>query len=286
MRRKFVVDTENVGTFVTNWNFKDLLSPMVRKQIEDGIRSKYCRKIMPLTQAALRTMEATLDLEGVREKIEVLYPAIKVDENRKNSHGNIRILFVGNNFFIKGGRELVSAFKVLKRKYDVELLIVSEEAHSRNLPTQAGVTVYPSLPRKQLLAEFYPNVDIFCVPTYADSFGFVFLEAKAASLPIVTTNHFHMSEIVEEWKTGLMIESPISCWKKDYTYDFEWQNKLTDPFPKSVAELVEKLSILIEDRPLRESMGDCGREEVETGKFSVGVRNQKLSEIYQEALYS
>jgi glycosyltransferase involved in cell wall biosynthesis len=287
MRRKFVADTENVGTFITNWNFKNLALPSIRKQIEDGIKSTYCKKITPLTKAAQQTMEAVLDLSQVRNKIEVVYPAIRtMPTGERKKREQIRILFIGNDFQIKGGREVVEAFSVLRPKYDVELVIVSQEAYSRKLRTQEGVTILPSLSREILLSDWYPNSDIFCLPTYADSFGFVFLEAKAAGLPIVSTNHFHMPEIVQDGESGFLIKSPLSCWKSDFTYNPDWRDMLSHHFPEAVSELVQKLSILIEDTSLRRRLGEVGKQEVENGRFSINTRNKQLGKIYREALES
>ena len=286
MRRKFVADTENIGTFVTNWNFKDLSSPLIRKQIEDSIRSKYCKKIMPLTKAAQHTMEAALDLSGLREKIEVVYPAIRPMQSvKRNPRSKTRILFIGNDFLIKGGREVIEAFHLLRKKYDVELVIVSQEAYSRNFGTQEDVTILPSLTPKSCLRSGIPT-QTSSASLLTDSFGFVFLEAKAAGLPIVSTNHFHLPEIVEDWKSGLLIKTPISCWKTDFTYNPEWRNALTQPFPVTVSELVEKLSLLIEDTSLRRRLGEVGKQEVESGRFSLETRNKKLGKIYLEAVES
>ena len=103
-------------------------------------------------------MEAVLDLSQVRNKIEVVYPAIRtMPTGERKKREKIRILFIGNDFQIKGGREVVEAFSVLRAKYDVELVIVSQEAYSRNLRTQEGVTILPSLSREILLRDLYPN---------------------------------------------------------------------------------------------------------------------------------
>jgi len=284
MRRRFVADTENVGTFISGWRFEDLHSPHIRRAIEKSIRSKYCKKIMPLTCAARRTMEAVFNLQGVEEKIEVVYPAIRPLEADIREHDHeTRILFVGNDFLIKGGRELLEAFRVIDGKYDAKLVIVSQEAY-RNLRPGRNIEVFPYIPRKELLSKFYSNADIFCLPTYADSFAFVFLEAKAAGLPIISTTHFHVPEIVEDWKSGLLIKAPISCWKSNLTFDIGWYDRLRNSrFPEAVSELAEKLSILIEDTSLRRKMGNEGRREVMEGRFSMEVRNRKLKEIYTEA---
>ena len=51
-----------------------------------------------------------------------------------------------------------------------------------------------------------------------------------------------------------------------------------------VAErLSKKISILIEDNELRRKMGRNARREIETGKFSIKKRNEKLKKIFDEA---
>ena len=54
--------------------------------------------------------------------------------------------------------------------------------------------------------------------------------------------------------------------------------------PEIVKQLVEKLSILIENKKLREKMGKEGRKMIEEGKLSIKERNKKLKKIYEEAL--
>ncbi len=284
MRRKFVADTENVGTFVADWKFHDLASPSIRKKIEESIRSRYCRKIMPLTQAAERTMKAVLDLHGVEKKLEVVYPATRpLPSSLEKNVERVTILFVGHNFTIKGGRELLDAFRSIRFRYNVKLVIISEEAY-RTISPEEKVEIYPSQPRGKIISDFFPQADIFCMPTYSDSFGFVFLEAKAFGLPIVSTTHFHLPEIVEDGKSGFLIETPVSCWNTDYTYNHLWLQTLEKgEFSSFVTELGEKLSTLIEDSRLRREMGEAGKREVLDGRFSLEKRNNKLRMIYVDA---
>ena len=47
--------------------------------------------------------------------------------------------------------------------------------------------------------------------------------------------------------------------------------------------MVEKVSLLIEDRELRRNMGRAGRWEIEEGKFCLEKRNKKLKRIFDEA---
>ncbi len=51
-----------------------------------------------------------------------------------------------------------------------------------------------------------------------------------------------------------------------------------------VKDLADKIGILIENATLRHRMGRAARKEIETGKFSIKRRNEKLKEIFEEAL--
>jgi len=58
------------------------------------------------------------------------------------------------------------------------------------------------------------------------------------------------------------------------------------PHPEIIKQIVEKLSILIENKRLREKMGENGRKmiEDENGKFSISKRNRQLRKIYEYTL--
>jgi glycosyltransferase involved in cell wall biosynthesis len=57
---------------------------------------------------------------------------------------------------------------------------------------------------KALIAE-YRNASVFALPTSQEGFGIVFLEAMAASLPIVAGNAAAVPEVVRDGVTGILI---------------------------------------------------------------------------------
>jgi len=64
----------------------------------------------------------------------------------------------------------------------------------------------------------------------------------------------------------------------------QWKDASLSTDPKVIAELVEKMSLLIENRGLRRKLGRAARQEVEIGRHSIKYRNQKLKEIFDEAI--
>ena len=97
--------------------------------------------------------------------------------------------------------------------------------------------------------------------------------------------------MVEDGRTGFVIgksekvpyytENFIPNW--DYYPNSRFMKAINTSDPKVVEALVKKTSILIEDETLRRTMGKAGRQEIETGKFSIDERNRKLKRIFDEA---
>jgi glycosyltransferase involved in cell wall biosynthesis len=56
------------------------------------------------------------------------------------------------------------------------------------------------------LDRYYQEASVFCLPTYLEPFGIVFIEAMTAHLPIVATRVGAIPDFVEEGKNGWMVE--------------------------------------------------------------------------------
>jgi glycosyltransferase involved in cell wall biosynthesis len=127
------------------------------------------------------------------------------------------------------------------------------------------------------------------MPTHTDNYGVVFLEAMSAGLPIIGTTSFTVPELIEDGKNGFLIKSPYS-WeeyllKKGFAQK-RFTRDITHDHPEIVSQLVEKISLLVENKKLREKMGKESRKmiEDENGKFSITRRNKQLKKIYEETL--
>jgi glycosyltransferase involved in cell wall biosynthesis len=85
-------------------------------------------------------------------------------------------------------------------------------------------------------ARKYLNIfDIFTAPSLKEGFGWAILEATAAGLPIAATNVGGIPEIIEDKKTGLLVN------------------------PANHIELTEALKKLIEDKNLRKRLGQAAQ---------------------------
>jgi glycosyltransferase involved in cell wall biosynthesis len=117
----------------------------------------------------------------------------------------------------------------------------SDRSRLEILATQLGVreSVHFSgfISDEELRAEF-ARCTLYVMPSAKEGFGFVFIEAMAYGKPVVAARAGATPEVVEDGKTGFLVEYG------------------------SVLQLVEVISLLLNDEELRFKMGLLGRETV------------------------
>jgi len=184
------------------------------------------------------------------------------------------LLFTGRYFFQKGGLHALEVMDRLTKKYkNVRAIFISDvpkkilDKYSKNKKIEfSGLVSF-----EKIIKEIYPKSDIYVYPGYTDSLGFTFIEAQACGIPVVTVDGYARKEVVQDGKTGFII--PL---KEEIDY-----NKLDEYIIK---KLEEKVSLLIENKKLREKMALEGKKIIKDGKFSIKERNKKLKRIYEEAI--
>jgi glycosyltransferase involved in cell wall biosynthesis len=119
-----------------------------------------------------------------------------------NDYAHPVILFVGLDWKRKGGPDLVEAFKIVRETLPEARLTIVGANPDLQVP---GCTVIGKIPPEQL-DRYYQEASLFCLPTYLEPFGIVFIEAMAAHLPIVATRVGAIPDFVEEGRNGIMVE--------------------------------------------------------------------------------
>lgn len=116
-----------------------------------------------------------------------------------------RILFVGKDFKRKGGFITYNAFKLLREGgKDVELYVVGPSKNPIANPIE-GYHFIGQIPFSEE-AEYYNMCDVFCLPSYFEAYGLVFVEALAFGLPCIGRNCYEMPYFIQEGETGLLLE--------------------------------------------------------------------------------
>jgi glycosyltransferase involved in cell wall biosynthesis len=117
-----------------------------------------------------------------------------------------RLLFVGGDFYRKGGDLVVAALAVLRREHDPQITLTVAGPQAWPLPGTPpdGVRFLGSLPPEEV-APLYDSHDLFVMPSRREPFGLVFAEALARGMPCVARDAFAMPDIITPGVSGALI---------------------------------------------------------------------------------
>jgi glycosyltransferase involved in cell wall biosynthesis len=120
--------------------------------------------------------------------------------------GRLRVLYVGALSFRKGLRDLLGAAELLSGDSVEFTLVGPRMAETERLLATAGANVRLLAKRPQAeLPEAYAAADLFVFPSIEDGFGMVLTQAKAAGLPIITTDNCAGSDLVTDGRDGWIV---------------------------------------------------------------------------------
>ena len=136
----------------------------------------------------------------------------------------LRFIFVGRDFFRKGGYECVKAFtEIVNQGFDAELIIVSQlttydypnPAPKENLEhaiklikdSQDKIKLFNELNNQEVLA-LISKSHVGLLPTYNDSYGYSVLEFFSYGCPVITTSILALSEINHQDR-GWLVDMPL-----------------------------------------------------------------------------
>ena len=270
LNKPWVADIEMIGSMAIS----GIRSENGRNEVKKILMRTNCKKIMPWTEVLEKKF---LELfPEVKDKVEVVYPAVPVVKNlKRGEHKNLRIIFIARYFDIKGGHIALEVLERLRKKYGTEGIVVAD------IPTELKykypeLKTYDLMPQKKLF-ELMKKSDMFLYPASFDTFGFALIEAMSFGLiplTICTPNSISRREIIDNERTGLIINLEKNLSSKGIG-DFE---------EKFISDFVEKIGSLITNKNLRKKISRNCLKEIQSGKFSIKQRNEKLKRIYEEAV--
>jgi glycosyltransferase involved in cell wall biosynthesis len=284
--KPWLTNIEGIGSFA-NHNPRQLLSARYRRAVERIIYSENCKKILPYSEAATKSMFKFFP--DLKKKTEVMYLPIEPQKFKRKKSEKVRLIFVGIRFFMKGGHLVLKAFEQLRKSHDIELTMISDVPKEYKEKYVAAKYVYP-VDHKDIW-KFYTDSDIFVFPSHFDGYGAVLMEAMSSGLPVVSVDAFAIPEIIKDGKNGLLVHTDgqtigdyldrgISPTEEDMV-------RCMTSIPnedKLLADLVEKIKALVESKSMRDRMGRNSLRDVSRGRFSIKTGNKVLKRIYEEAL--
>jgi glycosyltransferase involved in cell wall biosynthesis len=198
----------------------------------------------------------------------------------RQDDGKIRVLYVGHISKAKGALDLMAAIPlVLARHPQTHFQFAGDLLYrERNItfidnPHDLEAAIYNLLKRNEIRESVellgiikgkeklktFVQADIFILPSYSEGFGFVILEAMLAGKAVVATPVGALPEVFEHERHLLYVQ------------------------PGDVQGIAAAINRLIEDEPLRTSLGKAAREIVQK-RFNLEQLAERMDLVLRNVL--
>ena len=285
-------------------------NPSFIERVKKSLLDPSCCAVMPMNRTISQSLlERIPEAAGKVEVVEPALPAERAEPRELDSSRPLRLLFVGNHYWMKGGELALASWELLCREVPVELTIVcsslpddvraryADEKSIRLLPEATGgmgrLGERLGLPYRQGMAgehirELFEWADIFFLPEWMDSLA-VYLEAKAHGLPVVASRAAYAAELVGHGETGALVPIPYtvmgngagSQWNSVEDFVKLIRTVDVEPLARSFADAI---AAYWHDPERYRMHSAAALAEVATGRFSLEQRNRKLRKIYSRAI--
>jgi hypothetical protein len=271
--------------------------PIVKTLLE----SDSCKAILTHVRSTARMVPTLFGSETIRKKVCYTPLGVKVPARWQRHDGpgegeTLNLLFINSwcqvpeNFYVRGGLDVLEAFATLHERYPQLRLTLRTalpplDPHYHRILEQGWVRVInrflPPAEMDALLAESH----IFLLPA-ARIHVVSLLQAMSYGLAVVTSDGWGIEEYVSHERNGLVVKGRYGkvSWaderagllREDY-------DPMQTPEPEVVSGLVDAVSRLVEDRDLRRRLGRAARRDVET-TYNLERWNRGVKEALDRAL--
>ncbi len=203
---------------------------------------------------------------GTKKLIHVIPNCIQDEKQVMVEKKKNQFMYLGRLVFYKNVDIILRSFKIIIQKFpDTKLIIAGDGPHklflqktAKKLGISKNVTflgyVTPE-EKKKVLAE--SNALLF--PSLVEGFGLVILEAWQQKRPVIVSDMPPMSNIIENQKTGLVIE------------------------PHNVEKWADVIIHLINNPSYSDKMGEAGNQVLKT-KYNQELFYERIIKMYNEVL--
>ncbi|THB83447.1 glycosyltransferase family 1 protein [Pantoea allii] len=242
--------------------------------------------------------------QQIRRKTLVLHPPQKlfVQHKAPRQSGVLKLIFAGNEFYRKGGAEVVLAISELieERKVDesqLDVQLIGDLAKRRNVAHrqfQDDDAFYTEIENRikryrcfthhsqmenSALLQLFRQSDAGLLPTWQETYGFSVLEMQSSGCPVITSNVRALPEI-NPASAGWAITSPLNA---DREYSIT-SAALKTQLRQSLVEGLKSTILAITERPeMLQEKGEAAilriKEQHDTDRYIA-----RLNDIYSRGV--
>lgn len=178
--------------------------------------------------------------------------------------GGKTVISVSNLIDTKGiDLNIKAIFELVKRYPDIKYNIIGEGPEKpallkmvKNFGLENNVFFLGKPPHEETM-KYVSSSDIFCLPSWQEGFGIVYIEAMALGKPVIAVKGEGIEDVIVDGKNGFLVE------------------------PKNVEDIVRAISFLIENPDKAREVGKTGQKSVMDG-FTWSINATKTVDVYEE----
>ncbi len=193
------------------------------------------------------------------ERVKVIYNGVEVPAEAEGEREPI-VLFVGSLVRQKGVDVLLRAFRRVKERIPKARLVIVGDGQQRakleKMCKKMGLKDVHFEGTKSELSGYYSKAKVLALPSRAEGFGLVALEAMAHGTPVVASEVGGIPEVVADGETGFLVK------------------------PEDADALAEALTEVLRNRKLWERLSSASRRRA--AEFSWDAAAEGYRQIYRE----
>ncbi len=242
---------------------------MSMTRFKDDFYHKWLYKNIDTMHAVTHQVKAQLEKyipSKIRPKIEVIHPGTKIPIVEDNKKEKLKATYALEDSFVVGmvgrieeakGQYLLLEAMAMLKAFNIKVLIVGQAMREAYLEELKMKTVDLGIEEKVIFTGFTKEVNehirlcnVTVLATQKETFGLVVIESMANGVPVITTDNGGPLEIIEDKVDGLF-------------------------FDRSHTDLAKKLTLLYENKILREKLALAGYEKAKK-MFNADTQLEKL----------
>ena len=250
--------------------------PIVKTLLE----ADHCKAILTHMRSTAELVPALFKSEAIRKKVVYAPLGVRLPERWQRhdpqpAEEPIHLLFINSwcqvpeNFYVRGGLDVLEAFAILRKRYPqlrltMRTALPALDDHYLRILEGGWVRIVNRFLTDEEMAELHAESHIFLLPA-ARVHIVSLLQAMSYGLAVVGSDGWGMEEYLEHEQNGLVVRGRYgkASWADPEAgmlrenYEFMYT-----PDPEVVAGIVESVSRLVEDQELRRRLGHTARANV------------------------
>ncbi len=267
-KKPYIILLENPSALV-NYCWDRPKYRIARRKLKNCFQDTALYEIVCMSRACYDSLNHLYNFMDLSEVVNIsqIYPLViedisfsQQDMKARCYCGTVECLFVSSDYLLKGGRDILFAFRELEKKnIPIHLTLITRlqsipKEDFEEIQSMRTISFQEFNLSKKELDEYYKKAAVLVYPTRHDSYSLVVLEAIKYGEAVVGTDVYAIREMVHDGENGYL-KSPMFCsWMENGLpdrSDVKYRKKYfyTGILDEALIEwMIEKLISLAENR--------------------------------------